>query len=136
LQELSLWTLDELGPEFLPALMKYQAMPKQYFSDFTWGKFFLYFGAASYVIGVGIVSLLEPFMDLPCDDPQKIQFPNPAFPSEVCPDTRYLFLLGFSRSECACARRLVASVLLGGLIGWERRQADRYVATTNKEIYR
>lgn len=101
-------------------------MPDGYFSDFTWGKFFLYVVAALYVAGVGIVAILEPFMDLPCDEPQqKIEFPNPAFPSEACLQSRYSALLGFSRGECAFARRLVASVVLGGLIGWERRQADR-----------
>jgi hypothetical protein len=110
-------------------------MPKGYFSDFTWGKFFLYFVAAVYVLGAGIMSILEPFLELPCDDTQKtVQFPNPAFPARACPDTRYLVLLGFSPSECACARRLVASVLLGGLIGWERRQADRYVVITKVEL--
>ena len=101
-------------------------MPKGYFSDFTWGKFWLYLVAAVYVIGVGIVSVLEPFMELPCDESKEgIKFPNPVYPSVVCLDTRYAILFGFSRAECRCARRLVASVILGGFIGWERRQADR-----------
>ena len=115
---------EKITPDF--SLKQPPIMPKAYFSDFTWGKFWLYLIAAVYVLGVGIVSVLEPFMDLPCDESQDdIKFPNPSFPSFVCLNTRYAILLGFSRAECGCARRLVASVILGGLIGWERRQADR-----------
>jgi len=108
-------------------------MRKGYFSDFTWSKFFLYLAAALYVLGVGFISLLEPFMEFPCEEEQSSQgeggdgkkFPNPSFPNIVCLDKRHLILLGFSRSECGFARRLIGSVILGGLIGWERRQADR-----------
>ena len=104
-------------------------MPQNfYFTDFTWGKFFLYLIAAVYVISVGIIATIEPWMNLPCDNPEgkKIQYPNPVYQGgKQCLDVRYLVLLGLTRNECGFGRRLVASVLLGGLIGWERRQADR-----------
>ena len=99
-----------------------------YFTDFTWSKFLMYMVAGVYVCSVGLVSIIEPWMELPCDDSMDkvIQFANPIYPdASRCKHLRYLLLLGFTPTECAFARRLVASVLLGGLIGWERRQADR-----------
>lgn len=88
----------------------------------------MYMIAGVYVCSVGLVSVIEPWMELPCDDSMDkvIEFPNPVYPdASRCKHERYILLLGFTPTECAYARRLVASVLLGGLIGWERRQADR-----------
>lgn len=97
-----------------------------FFTEFTWSKFLLYLVAALYVVAAGAVSILEPFFDLPCDDPGKdLEFPNPAYDGTRCPQIRYQMLLGLTREECGFTRRLVSSCLLGGLIGWERRQADR-----------
>lgn len=42
-----------------------------------------------------------------------------------CRHVRYKALCGFNREECVWARRLAVAVMLGALIGWERRQADR-----------
>lgn len=96
-----------------------------YFTELTWFKFFLYLVAAIYVGAAGFVAILEPFLDLKCVDTKNTEFANPAFNGHECMNLRYLVLLGFTPTECAFARRLVASVALGGLIGWERRQADR-----------
>lgn len=88
----------------------------------------MYMIAGVYVCSVGLVSVIEPWMELPCDDSMDkvIQFANPVYPdASRCRHLRYILLLGFTPTECAYARRLVGSVLMGGLIGWERRQADR-----------
>ncbi len=112
----------ESGIDFMPS-------PQHpYFTDFTWNKFLLYLIAGVYVVSVGFVALLEPWIDLPCDDSadKVIEFPNPVFAGgSRCKHMRYMLLVGFTPTECGFARRLVASVFLGGLIGWERRQADR-----------
>jgi hypothetical protein len=96
-----------------------------YFTELTWFKFFLYLAAAVYVGATGFVAVLEPFLNLPCEAGKPTKFANPAYDGSQCRHFRYTLLLGFTPTECAFARRLVASVVLGGLIGWERREADR-----------
>jgi hypothetical protein len=96
-----------------------------YFTEFTATKGILYGVAAMYVIGVGIVSVIEVFLDIPCDDVSELNFENPAYDGSQCPHIRHWILLGLTTEECSFARRLVASILMGGFIGWERRQADR-----------
>ena len=114
---------------------QYQAVPAvitselpsnhPYFTEFTLTKGILYGIAALYVIGVGLVSTLEPFMNIPCDDVSDLKFGNPAYDGSNCPHIRHWILLGLTTEECSFARRLVSSIFLGGFIGWERRQADR-----------
>ena len=97
-----------------------------YFTQFTYRKALLYIAAAAYVVSAAIVAVLEPYMNLPCDDEgERLEFPNPAFDSSPCRNMRYAKLLFFTPEECGFARRLVMSILLGGFIGWERREADR-----------
>ncbi|KAL3905908.1 MAG: hypothetical protein SGARI_004241 [Bacillariaceae sp.] len=89
----------------------------------------MYIIASLYVAATGLASVLEVFLDIPCDDPGKIlEFENPAYDGSRCPHIRYAVLMGLCKEECSFARRLVASIILGGLIGWERRQADRPAA--------
>ena len=98
----------------------------RYFTEFTVGKAIMYSSASLYVLGTGLASVVEPFLNLPCDDPgEDLGFPNPAYDGTKCPHIRHLMLLGLTKEECSFGRRLVAAILLGGLIGWERRQADR-----------
>jgi hypothetical protein len=111
------------GSGFMP--VQDDKKPSNYFTELTWFKFFLYLAAGVYVGAVGFVAVLEPFMALPCEETKNIKFANPAYDGHECRHLRYMMLLGFSPTECAFARRLVASVVLGGLIGWERREADR-----------
>jgi hypothetical protein len=97
-----------------------------YFTEFTIFKAVLYLFAIGYVFCVMVVSTIEPFFTLPCDEPREaIDFPNPAYAGFTCRHVRYWSLLGLSREECSFGRRLICSVVLGSLIGWERRQADR-----------
>jgi putative Mg2+ transporter-C (MgtC) family protein len=104
-----------------------------YFTDFTARKAILYIVASLYVIGCGLASMAELFLNLPCDnksdpsDPEHkiLIFPNPAYDGSYCPYIRHTILLGMNKTECSFGRRLVSSIIFGGLIGWERRQADR-----------
>ena len=89
-----------------------------YFTEFTLSKALLYLVAILYVASVAFVSILEPFLNLECPDPGKsLKFGNPAYDGSNCPLIRHAALLFLSKEECAFARRLVASVLFGGLIG-------------------
>jgi hypothetical protein len=98
----------------------------RYFTEFTLGKAVMYSLASLYVIATGLASILEVFIHIPCEDPGTVlEFENPAYDGSKCPHIRYAILMGLCKEECSFARRLVASILLGGLIGWERRQADR-----------
>ena len=109
---------------------------KPYFTEFTARKAILYIVASVYVIGCGLASMGELFLELPCDDSKlsdhnsklsslDLKYPNPAYDSTHCPYIRHSILLGMNKTECSFGRRLVMSIIMGGLIGWERRQADR-----------
>ena len=99
---------------------------RQYFTVFNMQKATLYGIMAIYVVSVGFVATIEPLLHIPCEDPGEVkEYANPAYDGSNCRYIRYAILLGLTKQECAFARRLVMSVLLGGLIGWERRQADR-----------
>ena len=51
--------------------------------------------------------------------------PNKEFVDDPCNRIRFWQLAGLTKLECSFARRLVMAVVLGGVIGWERREADR-----------
>ena len=79
---------------------------------------------------VSIVAVAEQFLtkeQLPCNiDPSSGYEPkNPAYDSDPCRQQRYVVLMGLTPEECQFGRSLVMATVLGGLIGWERRQADR-----------
>ena len=103
--------------------------PDAYFTEFTAKKALLYGIASLYVMSCGLVSVAEMFMKLPCPpgiaNEEPIKFPNPAYNGSGCPEIRQPWLLGLTPTECSFGRRLVMSIFFGGLIGWERRQADR-----------
>ena len=107
-----------------------------YFTEFTLGKAAMYTIASLYVIGAGIASLAEAVLDIPCDNPgEDLGFENPAYDGTRCPHIRHAILLGLTKEECSFGRRLVASIILGGLIGWERRQADRPAGMFRETIW-
>jgi putative Mg2+ transporter-C (MgtC) family protein len=54
-----------------------------------------------------------------------IEYANRSYHYNPCRYRRNLYLLWLNREECAFGRSLLASVLLGGVVGWERRMADR-----------
>ena len=85
-----------------------------YFTNFTITKALLYVMAGAYVIGASVVSLIEPYLELPCDVPTALEFGNPAYDASPCRQYRYFQLLFFTRQECSYFRRLVWSIFLGG----------------------
>ena len=98
----------------------------RYFSEFNFSKAFLYCIALCYVCLVSIVMLIEPFVKIPCTGTKsELEYSNPVYDDNPCQFFRSPHLLFMNRQECCFGRRLVISVILGGFIGWERRQADR-----------
>jgi uncharacterized membrane protein YhiD involved in acid resistance len=97
-----------------------------YFTEFTISKGLFYLLVVSYVVGCCFVCIAEVFMDHACEETyQDIKYANPNYKETACRHTRYPVLLFLTPDECAYGRRLVIAVVFGGIIGWERRQADR-----------
>ena len=102
------------------------ARSSRFFTDFTFSKAVLYSIATFYVVSVSIVMLLEPFVNIDCDkNSNGVAHENVDYKVNQCLYVRQLQLLYLNRQECCYGRRLVVSVILGGIIGWERRSADR-----------
>lgn len=53
------------------------------------------------------------------------RYSNPDYSTDLCLYERSSHLLFLTPMECDLSRRLLVSVLAGGIIGWERRDADR-----------
>lgn len=100
---------------------------RSYFTEFTYTKGAFYLCAIIYVFGVCALVLLQPWIPIPCDlSPlQDKQFENPAYDDNPCRYKRFPHLLFLTPQDCDFGRRLIVSVILGGIIGWERRQSDR-----------
>jgi putative Mg2+ transporter-C (MgtC) family protein len=106
-----------------------------YFTEFTYSKGIFYAIVLVYVLAVGIIVLVDLLInDTRCDmsalseeqeRAMKTDYANPSYRYDPCRTVRLSHLLFFTREECAFGRSLLASVLLGGLVGWERRMADR-----------
>ena len=100
---------------------------EDYFTDYTNRKGAVYFLAAAFVVSTSLVAIFQPWITLPCEDTTtgKSPYENPAYDPNPCRQIRFARLLWLTVEECSFGRRLLASVLLGGIIGWERREADR-----------
>lgn len=100
--------------------------PRGYFTVWTAEKAILYGAAVIFVAGVFLAVLLQPFLLLPCDKPESgLDYLNPSYVENPCQDDRRPALLFLTEDECIFGRRIIMSVFLGGLVGWERREADR-----------
>ena len=99
-----------------------------YFTEYTLGKVILYALALLYVSVVTALSILQPlFFDI-CKHETAVtglDFENPGYDQRLCTRTRAAALLYLTPEECSFGRRIVISAVFGGLIGWERRSADR-----------
>uniref|UniRef100_A0A7S0INH0 MgtC/SapB/SrpB/YhiD N-terminal domain-containing protein n=1 Tax=Calcidiscus leptoporus TaxID=127549 RepID=A0A7S0INH0_9EUKA len=51
--------------------------------------------------------------------------PNPSYQPDPCRWQRYPILLGMNKWECDMSRRIVMAILMGSIIGFERRRVDR-----------
>jgi putative Mg2+ transporter-C (MgtC) family protein len=101
----------------------------KYFTELTTRKLTFYFLTLGFVALVTIISLIEPFLTaafIKCENiDSQMAFSNPLFVFDRCRYERFPVLFFMTRDECSFARRIMTSVMLGGLIGWERREADR-----------
>jgi putative Mg2+ transporter-C (MgtC) family protein len=106
-----------------------------YFTEFTFSKGIFYAVVLFYVLAVCSVVLLDlviatsycNVLNLSEEEEQarKTEYGNPSFRHDPCRYVRFPHLLWLNREECSFGRSLLASVLLGGIVGWERRMADR-----------
>ena len=54
-----------------------------------------------------------------------VEAPNPSYRKDACRWTRYGVLLGLNKWEADMCTRVVLSIIMGSIIGFERRRADR-----------
>ncbi|KAL3776987.1 hypothetical protein ACHAWO_006341 [Cyclotella atomus] len=96
---------------------------QSFFTEFTAAKAAFYMTMLAYVSIAAIAVMAEPYLSLPCDEQvYNIEFPNVFYHHNPCTfDKRYWQLLGLKRIECVFGRHLVVSVILGSIIGYERR---------------
>lgn len=98
----------------------------KYFSDYSFRKALLYAILVTYVIVMSLVFLLHVLIPLPdCDIEYRVAMPNPLYNENPCRHQRYTRLLFLTPDECSYGCRLIVSVILGSIVGWERREADR-----------
>jgi hypothetical protein len=121
----------------IPPPQHFYKRHNRYFTEFTITKGVFYSVAVIYVVSVAMVVVLESFFSdefLRCDASQipafhtelsKLEYANVLYRYLPCRHVRLPRLLFLTRTECNFGRRLVASTLLGSIIGWERRDADR-----------
>ncbi|EOD39769.1 hypothetical protein EMIHUDRAFT_251383 [Emiliania huxleyi CCMP1516] len=95
-------------------------------------------GALAYAL----LSLAAPYLAPPCDrtvDPSKYtaKYSNPVYAAtyDPCFRDRHAILGGLSRFEADLCVRLSVSVLLGAIIGYERKRSDRGALYTFGGIY-
>ena len=104
-------------------------MPLHFFNEFTFFKGLLYAICAVYVTCTAIAVVCEPFITLPCTSDTSSTdgtFPNVLYKQDPCiQSTRYGRLMGMTPQECTFGRHLVVAAILGSVIGFERRIADR-----------
>ena len=97
-------------------------------AELTGPKAFLYSASIIYVVAISALSILQPFFFDICKEEHEaldLDFENPAYDQRLCTRTRSVALLFLTPEECSFGRRFLIAAVLGGLIGWERRSADR-----------
>eukprot|EP00977_Amphora_coffeiformis_P019250 scaffold7087_cov168-Amphora_coffeaeformis.AAC.9 len=99
-----------------------------YFTEVNFQKRVFYIVLVLFVASVVVICLLEPFLTpTSCVEAidSDLTFGNSLFKYNPCRYKRKYYLLFLTPDECSFSRKLVIAVVLGGFIGWERRQADR-----------
>jgi len=99
-------------------------------------RFFYYFilaGTLIFSAAAALAPLTTPFCNAP-DLRRRLgqgleggleDAPNPQYHPDPCRWVRYAALLGMNKWEAQMTRRVLVSLLLGSIIGFERRRADR-----------
>jgi len=99
---------------------------REYFTELTVTKGFIYTTTVIFFVSVSLISLIEPLISLPCKDIMStVKHKNPEYIFSNCRHTRFVQLLFMTPFDCDLGRRLLMAVILGAIIGFERRQADR-----------
>jgi putative Mg2+ transporter-C (MgtC) family protein len=114
---------------------------QEYFTEYTPSKGIFYIVLLVYVCAVCVVVAMELILsdstvcgaygtaELAKDETiaaaANATYENVLYHYQPCMHYRSSALLFLTRTECSFGRRLLASVLLGSVIGWERREADR-----------
>lgn len=83
---------------------------------------------------IAAISLFSPLITPDCDVPisagllrarSDVEYPNVDYVKNACKFRRYAVLGGMNSWECLMCSRIFFSIVLGSIIGWERRRADR-----------
>ena len=100
-----------------------------YFTEPSGQKYLFYLACLCYVIITSIIVIVEPYIDIPCEEDTKqsseLEFGNSLYVYSKCNSIKHAELLFFSRVDCLRGRHLLMAVFLGSLIGYERRSSDR-----------
>mmetsp|Transcript_19631 Transcript_19631/g.39330 ORF Transcript_19631/g.39330 Transcript_19631/m.39330 type:complete len:308 (+) Transcript_19631:68-991(+) len=100
-----------------------------YFTEPTGQKYLFYLACLCYVIVTSIIVIVEPYIDIPCEEDttqsSELEFGNSLYVYSKCNSIKQAKLLYFSRVDCLRGRHLLMAVFLGALIGYERRESDR-----------
>jgi uncharacterized membrane protein YhiD involved in acid resistance len=104
-----------------------------------------YFSLLSVTLTFSGIAMIAPLVTPTCDIPLEVSpprpahhrllgqgleggledAPNPSYQPDPCRWTRYVVLLGMNKWEADMSRRIVMSILMGSVVGFERRRADR-----------
>jgi len=97
-----------------------------FFSKFTMEKGLFYLLVFGFYCCCVVGMFIEPFVELPCPElPPQHVFGNPAYVDDACRETRFPQIMYLTPREADFGRRITFATLFGGVIGWERRSADR-----------
>jgi len=78
------------------------------------------------LVSYAIISVIGPFIAPACDKPAPdLPFKNPDYNPDPCLTTRFVELGGITLRECWFIRCIISSMILGSVIGYERRSPDR-----------
>ena len=111
--------------------MKLKSLKKfvsSYFTEPSGQKYLFYLICLCYVVITSIIVVLEPYIDIPCEEDtseSNLEFENSLYVYSKCNNIKEPKLFYFSRTDCLRARHLLMAVFLGALIGYERRSSDR-----------
>jgi len=109
-------------------------MPGFFSSDATSLEKLFYWSAASLILVYSLISIVSPLIEPVCHlSPapnmlrarSDLEYPNIDYSKDACKFTRYVVLGGLNKWEATMCARILYSIVLGSIIGWERRRADR-----------
>ena len=95
-----------------------------FFSAETANSTRLFYASLAIICAVySVVALLAPLIRPECTlppDTQHVEHPNPSFTPDPCRWVRYAVLLGLNPWEADMSCRVIVSIFMGSIIGFER----------------